>query len=509
MLDLESCRPDRTADYLAKIHWHYGQRILRATEFAINHPRLFPVYLTNFRCSPDAFITSYFRELMENQGKPYLIIQLDELSSEVGYETRIEAALESFRNWKPVEPRPSHPLVFAPLAKDKTWILPHLDDTTMILARSVLCRLGYGSVIAEENSETIVKGLKLVGGGECVPTGALLGGIIQTVEKYGLAPKQTAALVPSSLFSCNFPQIPVAVRMGLRKAGLDEVQVFTTGMSGLTFPPALEVALLKAYILGGLIGKLTARVRAREELKGDAETVKKRALGRLGQAILDNRGLPEAFRGAVRDFAAIPLVPERGLRPRLAILGDLYVVCNSAFNHHVEEAIEAAGGEALPCSFIDISHYGYLNRIDRSLKDKDLETAAKARALLAFVRYHDRRWTKEAAPVLGNGRRPMDGTALKNVRRMGIPPELDGETPQNIAMIYYYLQHLRPDGFVHINPLYCCPGAVSSALLKWVEKEHGIPVINLFYDGLRSPNENLEPYIFYLRQRKASTPEEG
>jgi hypothetical protein len=34
-----------------------------------------------------------------------------------------------------------------------------------------------------------------------------------------------------------------------------------------------------------------------------------------------------------------------------------------------------------------------------------------------------------------------------------------------------------------------------------VEKEHGVPVINLFYDGLRSPNENLEPYIFYLRQK--------
>ena len=41
------------------------------------------------------------------------------------------------------------------------------------------------------------------------------------------------------------------------------------------------------------------------------------------------------------------------------------MVCNSTFNPHVEEAIETAGGEALPCSFIDISHYGYLNKIDR------------------------------------------------------------------------------------------------------------------------------------------------
>lgn len=298
----------------------------------------------------------------------------------------------------------------------------------------------------------------------------------------------------------------MAVIMGLRRAGLEEVQVFTTGMSGLKFPPSLEIAFLKAYILGGLLNRMTAKVRVREKQKGDAETVKKMALGKLSRAILDNQGLPGAFRGVVKDFAAIPLIPDDGRRPRLAILGDLYVVCNSTFNQHVEEAIEAAGGEALPSSFVDISHYGYLNRIDRSLKDKDVENAAKARALLAFVRYHDRRWTKAAAAVLGDGHPPMDGRALKNLRRMGIPAELDGETPQNIAMIFYYLRHFRPDGFVHINPLYCCPGAVSSALLKWVEKEYGIPVINLFYDGLRNPNENLEPYIFYLRQKKAPPP---
>ena len=506
MLDLDSLEPGQAADYLSRTHWHYGQRILRATEFVRRQPRLFPVYVTNFRCSPDAFITSYFKELMESQGKPYLIIQLDELSSEVGYETRVEAALESFRNWKPNEPRPSGPVVFSPFTKDKTWILPHLDDTAMVLARSVFRRFGYEAVICEEDPETIVKGLKLVGGGECVPTGALLGGIVQTVKRRGLAPERTAALIPSSLWSCNFPQIPVAVKMGLSKAGLDELAVFTTGMSDQKLPPSLESAFLKTYILGGLLNKMTAKVRARERTKGDAENRKRLALERLSLAILDNRGLPQAFREAVRGFASIPVAPADGRRPRLAILGDLYVVCNSTFNQHVEEAIEAAGGEALPCSFVEISHYGYLNKVDRSLKDRDLDAAAKARALLALVRYNDRRWTRETVPVLGNSHPPMDGRALKGLRRMGIPPELEGETPQNIAMIFYYLQHLRPDGFVHINPLYCCPGAVSSALLKWVEKEHGIPVINLFYDGLRNPNENLEPYIFYLRQKTEGRP---
>lgn len=323
MIDLDSLEPGHTAGYLNRIHWHYGQRILRATEFVIRHPRLFHVYLTNFRCSPDSFITSYFKELMESQRKPYLIIQLDELSSEIGYETRIEAALESFRNWRRGEARPSRPLVFSRLTKDKTWILPHLDDTATVLARSVLWHFGYESVIAEETPETIVKGLRLVGGGECVPTGAVLGGIVQTVKEYGLEPRRTAALIPSSLLSCNFPQIPLAIKTGLRREGLDELHVFTTGAAGLKFPASLELAFLKAYILGGLLHKMAAKVRAREKKKGDAEAVRKMALGKLSRAVLDNRGLPEAFREVVRDFAAIPLVPDGGRRG-LALLVHRY-----------------------------------------------------------------------------------------------------------------------------------------------------------------------------------------
>jgi hypothetical protein len=69
--------------------------------------------------------------------------------------------------------------------------------------------------------------------------------------------------------------------------------------------------------------------------------------------------------------------------------------------------------------------------------------------------------------------------------------------------IIYYLKYIKPDAFIHINPLYCCPGVVSSALLHWVETQYGVPVIHLFYDGIQNPNENLEPYIYYLKRKKA------
>lgn len=503
MLPLRDLTPRLTEDLLSQVHWHYGRKIIQATELVLRHPKLFPVYLTNFRCSPDAFIVSYFRELMERQGKPYLIIQLDELSSDVGYRTRIEAALESFRNWGRGEAEPVQTAGYLPLKKDRIWIVPHLDDTATELARAALNRFGYEAVVAEESPSSIVQGLRLVNGGECVPVAALVGSIVSTVEKYNLRPAQTAAIIPTSFLSCNFPQIPLAIQSALKRANLEELKIFTTGVARQQFPLPLNFLLLKTYIMASLVHQMTAKIRPYEVRPGEAEKVKKRALTRLSRAILEKESLIGAFEEVVREFAAVEVERSTdGKRPLLAILGDLYVICNKTFNQGVEEAIEKAGGEALPASFVDISYFGFLNKMEKSWRERAFPALAEAKSLDAFVRFHDRKFRKLASHVLGRIQPLLTARHLQSIRQLGIPPELDGETAQNALKIFYYLQHIKPDAFVHINPLFCCPGVVSSALFRWVEENFGIPVIHLFYDGLTSPNENLEPYIHYLKAKK-------
>jgi predicted nucleotide-binding protein (sugar kinase/HSP70/actin superfamily) len=488
----------------ASMHWHYGKRVLQAIESVVVNPRLFPVFLTNFRCSPDSFLITYFREIMEAKGKPYLVLQLDELSSEVGYQTRIEAGLESFRNRRQPRGTAGGPVFsFGSFTKDKVWILPHIDDTAVNLSQAALRRLGFESVLAEETPGTVVRGLKLVGGGECVPTAAILGSVIETVGKERLSPDRTAVLVPSSVVSCNFPQIPLALKTGLRKVGLDDIKIFTTGLTGKSLPRDLEFLLLRAYILAGLLRRITARVRPYEIIRGEADDTRNRALQTLGRAIAEGRNLLGPFREVVRDFSRIRRVADDGARPRLAILGDLYVVNNPVFNHDIEAAIERAGGEAVPASFIHISHFNCLNRIEKSLRSGDYKAAAAAKATHLFIGYHEGRFREAAREILGDGQARMDRRLLRDVRRLGIPLELEGETAQNSLQILYGLRHLRPDAFVHTNPLFCCPGVVSAALFRRVGELTGVPIIHLIYDGIHSPNDSLEPHIHYLREKRA------
>ncbi len=98
-LPLEDFQPAYINKYYKRMHWHYGKRVLRAAEYCAQSADIFVVYLTCFRCSPDSFLISYIKDLMSYYDKPFLILQLDEHSSDVGYTTRFEAGLQSFRNF--------------------------------------------------------------------------------------------------------------------------------------------------------------------------------------------------------------------------------------------------------------------------------------------------------------------------------------------------------------------------------------------------------------------------
>lgn len=80
------------------IRWKFASKILYAADVVSKTDNCYPVLITSFKCTPDSFVIEYFKEILDGIQKPYLILQLDEHDSAVGYETRIEAAIRAFRN---------------------------------------------------------------------------------------------------------------------------------------------------------------------------------------------------------------------------------------------------------------------------------------------------------------------------------------------------------------------------------------------------------------------------
>jgi predicted CoA-substrate-specific enzyme activase len=87
-----------TEDLIRRVKWKFASKILHAAEIAAMTDGCYPVLITSFKCSPDSFAVEYFKEILDSYNKPYLILQLDEHDSSVGYETRIESAVRAFRN---------------------------------------------------------------------------------------------------------------------------------------------------------------------------------------------------------------------------------------------------------------------------------------------------------------------------------------------------------------------------------------------------------------------------
>src|SRR4030067_3556503 len=94
-LPLESVPP---SEELKEMYWRSGQRILAAGKIIKDDPRLYGVYITNFGCGPDSFISHFFRNL--SKGKPYLQLEIDEHSADAGAITRCEAFLDSLKHVK-------------------------------------------------------------------------------------------------------------------------------------------------------------------------------------------------------------------------------------------------------------------------------------------------------------------------------------------------------------------------------------------------------------------------
>jgi hypothetical protein len=86
--------------------------------------------------------------------------------------------------------------------------------------------------------------------------------------------------------------------------------------------------------------------------------------------------------------------------------------------------------------------------------------------------------------------------------KYGLTLKHEGETAESVLKVYSLLKHY-PDltMFVHVNPIFCCPGLVSESIFKALEKDIGLPIISIAYDGTTArKNEVLAPYLHYILQ---------
>ena len=219
-------------------------------------------------------MTEYFRQIVESHGKPYLVLQLDEHDSRLGYETRVEAAVRAFRNHhrsalakdgsgRP--PRSRRPLCLPRGRVDlsgKTILFPNWDSLSLRLVVSSVRKTGRDARLLEPSEASMRRSLRH-NSGQCTPLNIIAQDFVEYVERHDLDPARTVLWMSASNIACNIRLYPHHIRTILRShgKGFERAEVYTGAMTLLDISAALPYDVYLAYMFGGFIRRMGCRIR--------------------------------------------------------------------------------------------------------------------------------------------------------------------------------------------------------------------------------------------------------
>ncbi|MGI6238143.1 MAG: acyl-CoA dehydratase activase [Christensenellales bacterium] len=175
-----------------EIYWPFASRAMHTAKSIAATPNLYAVYLTYHGCGPDTMVSHWIED--EMKGKPYLQIEVDEHSSNVGVITRLDAFINSVLSHKKraehVE-KPSDTQSAAgfsedigALRRDCPVAIPYMHPYSRLLGAH-LSGKGFDVVaLAPTSPGSLKEGRSYMRGKECFSLTALLGDVSLEVKKH-------------------------------------------------------------------------------------------------------------------------------------------------------------------------------------------------------------------------------------------------------------------------------------------------------------------------------------
>lgn len=502
-IPLEKVTPD---DEILGHYWRYGQRFMAAAKLLREDPRLYPIYITNFGCGPDSFIGHFFHNAMG--GKPFLQIEIDEHSSDVGAITRLEAFLDSLKNAPRVSRGPLRPIRRSvSIGRDRIVFIPYMTDQAKAAAAAFEASGVPARVLPPTTEETLRVGRRYTSGKECYPAILTTGDMLSWAMRPDFERNRSAFFMPGGSGPCRFGQYNRLHRLVLDQAGFQDVPIYSPvqdqemyrqlGMIGKTF-----VKLgWKGVVAVDFLEKALWEIRPAEQTPGRADQVYQFYLEKVCEEIRRGNGdLFPILEEAREAFEEIPRAVETE-KPIVGIVGEIYIRSNPFANEHLIRKLEALGAIVwMP----PISEWLlYINCMSKrhALRDRNWSNYFRTALKEWFQKRDEHRMEKIFRGIVRNLREP----SIKETMRLASPyvhDSFEGETILSIGKSEDFFRK-GVSGIVSVGPFTCMPGTIVTAILKRFREDHrGIPILNLFFDGQgESANENrLEAFMYQVNQ---------
>jgi predicted nucleotide-binding protein (sugar kinase/HSP70/actin superfamily) len=403
----------------------------------------------------------------------------------------------------------------------KTVLIPEMNHATVLLLAATFRGFGVDAR-ALETYKGLDLGKEYTSGKECYPCQVTLGDILYFVqkekEKLGAAfdPGQYVYFLPESDGPCRFGLYNRFQRIVLDSfPGLDRLTISSiTTRDGYSFSSILEKGKVLdfqksgffAVIVADIMDRLLWRIRPYEKKAGSADEFIETSLHNL-EKTFEKYGPGKDFEEIMDDVVQViekgkaiidPAVPPK---PLIGIVGEIFLRTHVQSNQDLIRLLEKHGAEVVNASVAEWANYvsydGLRNaKAQVRLNLKQLRFSplwSKLKELFGFgidlyyKEYRQNQVYKRVQPVLdlmGDHKISHLEEILKENDLFSF--DVATEACLSIASIITCAR-AGYNGMVNVYPFTCMPSTTTSAVVKPMMSELGIPYLDAPYDSSIQP----------------------
>lgn len=250
------------------------------------------------------------------------------------------------------------------MKKDYTILVPDMLPIHFRLIMQIYEKYGYHMELLQTSTRNVIdEGLKNVHNDTCYPALLVVGQFMDALKSGKYDVDKTALLISQTGGGCrasnyihllrkaiseNFPQVPV---LSLNFSGLEK-------KASIKVNPAIALKLIYAVLYGDMLMLLYNQCKPYEVVNGSTDKLLERWEHRMGRLFGTRTGYTHTtriYKSMLNDFAALERTNEK--KPRVGIVGEIYVKYSPLANNHLNEFLIQEGCEPNVPGLLDFVLY--------------------------------------------------------------------------------------------------------------------------------------------------------
>ncbi len=358
--------------------WMYHSRLYAAANYVKTVDFLDLIQLNSFGCGLDAVTTDQVADILNNSGKIYTTLKIDEVNNLGAARIRVRSLLAALRvrktrnETRQIRSAAIEKVPFTKaMRKDYTILCPQMSPIHFNILEAAFNASGYNlEVLPNDNKHSVDVGLKYVNNDACYPSLMVVGQIMEAILSGRYDTDKIAVIISQTGGGCRASNYIGFIRKALHKAGYGHIPVISINLSGLEgnpgfkITPGLVLRGLYAAVFGDIFMKCVYRMRPYEAVPGTVNALhekwEKVCKEFVSLKYPTRYGFKRLCQDIIHDFDNVETLDIK--KPRVGVVGEILVKFLPAANNYLVELLEHEGAEAVVPDLLDFLYYSFYNQ---------------------------------------------------------------------------------------------------------------------------------------------------